>query len=140
MKRRSFLGLILAVLGSTAIGSFAYPLIRFLAPPEAKIKAERLTLKKDNIKSGEAKDIVFGNTPAIVINRPGKGYIALSKVCTHLGCLVKYDKDKKQLICPCHAGVYNLEGQVVSGPPPKPLPELTLKVVGGIIVIEGKLG
>lgn len=135
MKRRSFLSLLLAILGSTALVTFVYPLVRFLAPPEAKTPADKLTIKKDDILPGEAKQILFGNTPAIVINIYGKGYIALSKVCTHLGCLVEYNKEKGQLVCPCHAGVYNLEGHVVSGPPPKPLPTLPLKVEGEHIII-----
>ena len=135
MKRRSFLSLLLAILGSTALATLVYPLVRFLAPPEAKTQAGKLTIKKDDILLGEAKQILFGNTPAIVINVYGKGYIALSKVCTHLGCLVEYDKEKKQLVCPCHAGVFNLEGHVVSGPPPKPLLTLPLKVEGEHIII-----
>ncbi|MEK6528403.1 MAG: ubiquinol-cytochrome c reductase iron-sulfur subunit [Nitrospirota bacterium] len=135
MKRRSFLSLSLAILGSTALATLVYPLVRFLAPPEAKTLADKLSIKKDDILPGEAKKIQFGNTPAIVINIYGKGYIALSQVCTHLGCLVEYDKEKKQLVCPCHAGVFNLEGHVVSGPPPKPLPTLPLKVEGEHIII-----
>ncbi len=136
MNRRGFLGLILAILGSTAAGAMGYPLLRFLAPPRTKVSAAKLIFKKDEILTGEAKEIIFGNIPAIVINRPGKGYIALSKVCTHLGCLVKYDKENKKLVCPCHAGVYDLEGHVVSGPPPKPLPVLDLRVEGENIIIE----
>lgn len=135
MKRRSFLSLSLAIFGSTALGALVYPLVRFLAPPEAKTLADKLTIKKDDILPGEAKQILFGNKPAIVINIYGKGYTALSQVCTHLGCLVEYDKEKKQLVCPCHAGVFNLEGHVVSGPPPKPLPTLPLKVEGEHIII-----
>ncbi len=135
MKRRSFLHLILWILGSTALGSFAYPLVRFLAPPEKKTRAGKVIIKKDEIQTGEAKEILFGNTPAIIINRYGRGYIALSKVCTHLGCLVEYDKEKKKLICPCHAGLYSLEGHVESGPPPKPLSILPLKVEGENIII-----
>lgn len=135
MKRRSFLSLLLAILGSTALGSFVYPAARFLAPPEKKTKAEKIIIKKDGIRAGEAKEILFGNTPAIIINRYGKGYIALSKVCTHLGCLVEYNQEKKKLICPCHAGVFSLEGHVESGPPPKPLSILPLKVEGEDIII-----
>lgn len=135
MKRRSFLSLSLAIFGSTALATLVYPLVRFLAPPEAKTLADKLTIKKDDILPGEAKQILFGNKPAIVINIYGKGYTALSQVCTHLGCLVEYDKEKKQLVCPCHAGVFNLEGHVVSGPPPKPLPTLPLKVEGEHIII-----
>ncbi len=135
MKKRRFLKLLLSILGSTAFISFAYPLLRFLAPPKGEARIKKLVLQKRELPVGEAKNIVFNNTPAIIINRPGKGFIALSRVCTHLGCLVEYDREKNRLLCPCHAGIYNLEGNVASGPPPKPLPELPLKVEGENIAI-----
>ena len=133
MERRSFLGLIGSALGLTAFGSFAYPLIRYLAPPKAELKAGRQSFSKADI--GDAKEIVYRQTPTIIINRPGKGYIAMSRVCTHLGCLLEYDREKKSLICPCHAGVFDLEGRVVSGPPPEPLLTFPLRVEGEEITI-----
>jgi len=133
MERRSVLGLIGSALGLTAFGSFAYPLIRYLAPPRASVRTGRLTLSKTDI--GDAKEIVYQQTPTIVINRPGKGYVAISRVCTHLGCLLEYDRENKSLICPCHAGVFDLEGRVVSGPPPKPLLRFPLSVEGEEITI-----
>lgn len=133
MERRRFLGLLISIFGTGAFVSFAYPLIRYLAPRAASVRRERLTVSKAEI--GDAKEVVYGETPTIIINRPGKGYIALSRVCTHLGCLLEYDRTKKSLICPCHAGVFNLEGRVVSGPPPKPLVTFPLKVEGEDITI-----
>jgi cytochrome b6-f complex iron-sulfur subunit len=133
MERRSFLGFIGSALGLTAFGSMAYPLIRYLAPPKAKHKGGTYTFTKADI--GDSKEIVYQQTPAIIINRPGKGYIALSRVCTHLGCLVEYDRGSRRLVCPCHAGTFDLEGRVLSGPPPSPLPTIPLSVEGEEITI-----
>jgi cytochrome b6-f complex iron-sulfur subunit len=133
MERRSFLGFIGSALGLTAFGSMAYPLIRYLAPPKTKRKGGTFTFTKADI--GDAKEIVYQQTPAIIINRPGKGYIALSRVCTHLGCLVEYDRGSRRLVCPCHAGTFDLEGRVLSGPPPSPLPTIPLSVEGEEITI-----
>lgn len=135
MKRRRFLQATLASLGTVALASFVYPLLRFLAPPSTGERAGKLTLQKADIPSGGSKDIVFNNTPAVIINRPGKGLVVFSKVCTHLGCLVEYDRANNRLLCPCHAGVYDLEGNVVSGPPPRPLPRFSVKIEGENIVI-----
>jgi cytochrome b6-f complex iron-sulfur subunit len=134
-NRRAFLQKTLAFLGLTTLASFLYPLFKYFSPPVEEIGAKQLVLAKREILLGEAKEIVFNNTPGVVINRPDKGYIALSRVCTHLGCLVDYQKDKKRLLCPCHAGVYDLAGNVVSGPPPRPLPKFPLKVEGDSIII-----
>ena len=82
-----------------------------------------------------AKDLLVMGTPAIIIHTKDKGFIALSRVCTHLGCLVNYDKARQIFICPCHGGTFDLEGNVISGPPPRPLPRYAVKVADGDIVI-----
>lgn len=135
MKRRSFLQLSLALLGTSTLASLIYPLYRYLVPHRSEELAKTLLIAKRDIPLGEAREIVLNNIPAVVLNRPGKGLIAVSRVCTHLGCLVQYDKENKRLLCPCHAGVYSLEGDVLSGPPPKPLRKLPLRVDGETIVI-----
>jgi len=135
VNRRKFLKSLLVFLGSTALVSFLYPLLRFLEPPGSDSQGGKTTVKKAEIPVGDSKDIIVNNTPAIIINVPDKGFIALSKVCTHLGCLVEYDKPGKRLLCPCHAGVYSLAGNVLSGPPPKPLQKYPVKVEGEDIVI-----
>jgi cytochrome b6-f complex iron-sulfur subunit len=135
LHRRGFLRFLLSVFSLTALGSFLYPISRFIAPPLASKFTSKLSIEKDLIPVGGAKEIVLGNAPAIIINVPDKGYVAVSRVCTHLGCLVQYDKKEKRLLCPCHAGVFDLEGKVLSGPPPKPLETIPLKVEGGILLI-----
>lgn len=136
MKRRSFLKTILAFLGSITFFSFAYSLVKYLASlPTARANDKKVLISKSDIPSGEAKNISFGNIPAVVINRPEKGFIAFSRVCTHLGCLVDYNRNKQVFLCPCHAGVFDLEGNVVSGPPPKMLHIIPLRIEGGNIVI-----
>lgn len=135
MKRRRFLGILLAVLGSTALGSFAYPLLRFVAAPARDAKPKSISIKKSDINLGEARDFVLNNKPVIIINRYEKGYVAFSKVCTHLGCLIEYDRGQRRLVCPCHAGTFDLEGNVLSGPPPKPLSVVPLRVEGEFIIL-----
>ena len=134
-NRREFLQKTLAFLGLTALASFLYPFFKYFSPPAQESGSGQLVLSKKEIPVGDAKDIVFNNTPGVLINRPDKGYVALSRVCTHLGCLVDYQKDKKRLLCPCHAGIYDLSGSVISGPPPKPLQQFPLKVEGDSIII-----
>jgi menaquinol-cytochrome c reductase iron-sulfur subunit len=64
----------------------------------------------------------------VFIDREGDGYRALSATCTHLGCRVDYDAARQQYICPCHGGVYARDGRVVSGPPPRPLERVAVRV------------
>jgi hypothetical protein len=53
MKKREFLGFLLIIFGLTAAGSFAYPLVGFLAPPSGKARLKQITLKKSEIPAGE---------------------------------------------------------------------------------------
>lgn len=53
---------------------------------------------------------------------------ALSATCTHLGCQVRWDGAAKRFQCPCHGGTYDPAGQVVAGPPPRPLDTLETRV------------
>jgi len=135
MQRRGFLKLLASILGLSALGAFVYPLFRFLLPVEAALAAKTLSIPKGEVPVNTTKDLMFGATPIIVLNLPDKGYLAFSKVCTHLGCLVKFDKERQEFICPCHAGTFNLEGDVVSGPPPAPLRKCTGRMKGDNLVI-----
>jgi ubiquinol-cytochrome c reductase iron-sulfur subunit len=57
------------------------------------------------------------------------GYVAYSKLCTHLGCPVGlYEQELELLVCPCHQSMFNVANgaEPVFGPPPRPLPQLAL--------------
>lgn len=53
---------------------------------------------------------------------------ALSTVCTHLGCRVRWDPGSRRFRCPCHGGAYSVQGAVVAGPPPRPLAALEARI------------
>jgi cytochrome b6-f complex iron-sulfur subunit len=134
-NRRQFLQKILALLGLATFASFLYPFFKYFSPPAGEAGTKTLVLSKADIPPGGSKEVVFNNTPCVVINRPDRGFIVLSRVCTHLGCLVDYQKEKNILLCPCHGGIYDPSGSVVSGPPPKPLQQFPLRVQGDSIII-----
>lgn len=83
---------------------------------------------------------------AYVIGTSG-GVYAVSAVCTHLGCITRYKSDEKVIACPCHGSRFDLEGNVVHGPAPRPLPWLdvtedaqgNLVVDTGIVIPRGKV-
>jgi menaquinol-cytochrome c reductase iron-sulfur subunit len=58
--------------------------------------------------------------------------------CTHLGCAYSWQtagSHQEQFACPCHDGVFALDGTVVDGPPPRPLDTLPVQVDDGVVVI-----
>ncbi|MBS1717639.1 MAG: Rieske (2Fe-2S) protein [Armatimonadetes bacterium] len=74
-----------------------------------------------------------------VLIQPKAGeYVAYSRRCTHLSCPVEYQPEHERLYCPCHNGAFSLtDGQVLQGPPPRPLPKVLLEVRGAEIYALG---
>ena len=64
------------------------------------------------------------------------GFIAYSKTCTHLGCSYKWEDSADQFQCPCHGSLFNLEGEVVGGPAPRPLDLFAVEVVDGNVMVD----
>jgi menaquinol-cytochrome c reductase iron-sulfur subunit len=62
--------------------------------------------------------------------------VALSNICTHLGCPVAWTADAKTFNCPCHGSVFKADGTVEHGPAPKPLPAFATKEENGDLFIQ----
>jgi cytochrome b6-f complex iron-sulfur subunit len=115
------------------IAAVVYPVIRFVSPPDV---AEAAT---DQVEAGRIDDpefrdkgfkiIRFGVAPVIVIRVADDDVRAFSATCTHLACIVEYQKDQSRIWCNCHNGEYDLHGKNVGGPPPKPLTPYTVHLV-----------
>jgi Rieske Fe-S protein len=73
--------------------------------------------------------------PKIVVTQPTAGsFKAFSAICTHMSCTVASIQNGT-ITCPCHGSQYSVkDGSVISGPAPKPLPEIAIKVEGGEVV------
>ena len=87
-------------------------------PTLFKLKTER--------RSGWIVDEEEISVYVLTVN--GRDYVAISNICTHLGCRVRWISDQEQFFCPCHNGIFDKEGKVVAGPPPRPLNRFEVKV------------
>ncbi len=67
--------------------------------------------------------------------RSGGRVRAFSTTCTHLGCQVFWQEDKKIFFCPCHDGVFDADGNPIAGPPPTPLAQYPVEVRGASIFV-----
>jgi cytochrome b6-f complex iron-sulfur subunit len=83
----------------------------------------------------QAKKVSVGGKPVLVV-RTDQGFVALSAVCTHLGCLVEFDSAGRKVRCPCHAAVFDLQGRVTGGPPPRPLPLYSVSEAQGKVYVS----
>ncbi len=140
MNRRRFINLFLGGSLLGAVASLLYPVIRYLIPPSRPETTARsvLAAKTGELAPNTAKIFKFGNSPAILVNGADGQLRAFTAVCTHLNCTVRYESDTGTLYCPCHNGRFDLAGNVISGPPPKPLEAYDVAVSGGDIYVSRK--
>jgi menaquinol-cytochrome c reductase iron-sulfur subunit len=77
------------------------------------------------------------NLGSVWLVKEGDGSIkAFSSICPHLGCIYNWDREKKDFLCPCHLSAFSLEGKVLSGPSPRPLDTLPLKIQRGQVLVK----
>ena len=95
-----------------------------LHAPEAKSPAE--------IRPGEGKTIRLRGERLAVYRDPQGSLHAVSSVCTHMGCLVKFNHVEKTWDCPCHGSRFGVDGAVLDGPATRALAKKTLEAPGSI--------
>jgi cytochrome b6-f complex iron-sulfur subunit len=94
-------------------------------------------------KMGKAKDLPFGVTinkeQRVWVVRNEKGIYAFWSRCTHLGCTPNWFGAESRFRCPCHGSNFNLEGDVIAGPAPKPLWRVAVNVTpdGDLVIDKG---
>ena len=71
-----------------------------------------------------------------VLRQTEKDVRVFSDICTHLACRVSWHPDQKHYISPCHDGHFDISGNNISGPPPRPLDEFVTKIEAGNLYIQ----
>lgn len=139
--RRGFVKVALGGVGLVYAAAVGYPIYRYLNSPVEKdqvlaaVKEVNLP-NADQLPKGTALMFKFGMRPALLIHHTDDSWVALTAVCTHMGCTVAYDPARGQITCHCHGGVYNAHtGENISGPPPRPLTRYNLKVAPGSVTV-----
>jgi cytochrome b6-f complex iron-sulfur subunit len=132
---------------SALFASILYPVLRFLSPPKAPeattTRVEAGSTNDPDLLQKGYKIVRFGAEPVLLVRVAEEDLRAFSATCTHLDCIVEYQREKKRIWCNCHNGEYNLNGQVVGGPPPRPLAEYKVHVLrsagepGTIVISRG---
>jgi cytochrome b6-f complex iron-sulfur subunit len=137
--RRSFFNrLFQTVMGLWGV-AFIAVVISYIKPPrEARGVDEKVSRvgPLNELEIGTARFIADERQPFWLIRNSSEELIALSATCTHLRCILQWEKDTGRLVCPCHAGAFDLNGNVVAGPPPRPLESLRVDTRGGIVYVN----
>lgn len=136
-QRRTLMRWLLGTGVGASVASFLYPAIRFMDPPDIaeaavnEVPAGRI----QDLKPNSGKIVKFGSRPVLLVRVDERELRAFSAVCTHLNCTVQFRDDTRQIWCACHNGTYDLNGKVVSGPPPAPLEEYAVRLRGDDVTV-----
>ena len=138
VNRRRFLDRLLGTGFVSTLAAMAYPVWRYLIPPVGGEPATQsvVAAQASQVKTNSGLVFRFGSRPGLLIRNPDGELRAFSAVCTHLECTVQYKVDTSQIWCACHNGMYDLSGNVVSGPPPRPLERLVVNQRGDDVVVS----
>lgn len=135
--RRTFLDYIIGFVISSWGLLTAYVSLAYLWPSKKAIgngSGKSVTIPLSDIPEGKSRKIRYEDKPAIVV-RTAEGVFALSAVCPHLGCLVNWREGDNMIECPCHDAKFDIRGNVIGGPSPKPLDSFKAEIKGELIKI-----
>ncbi|MFQ5824834.1 MAG: ubiquinol-cytochrome c reductase iron-sulfur subunit [bacterium] len=152
MPRRSFFkfaiglfnGLIALLLLVPGLGYLLTPIFRKSGATWVKLGAV------ENFFKSEPQKAIFKYTSETGYTRSEKtGFVwvvtsaeeshrvmVLSAVCTHTGCNVSWQSSEEKFVCPCHGGQYNINGEVIAGPPPRPLEKIPIRIKNEQVFVQ----
>jgi menaquinol-cytochrome c reductase iron-sulfur subunit len=150
MSRRQFMSAFIAAAGGLISAAVGLPAVAYIVGPAlqrvtgnwiklgaiAKVELGVPTLFKTNIERQAGWIVEEQEISAYVLTDDGQNYVAMSNVCTHLGCRTRWIADQQIFFCPCHNGVFDKEGEVVSGPPPRALDRYETKVEDAVLYVR----
>jgi cytochrome b6-f complex iron-sulfur subunit len=139
--RRDLLNLSLGTTGLLAGAAIFGPIAMYLAAPasERTARGDLLVAGADAIPVNGARTKIIEGREFLIVRRDATNFHALARACTHSEvCLVDWDPKRRQLVCPCHRGIFDLNGNVVAGPPPRPLERRDVVVRDGAVYVRRK--
>ena len=126
VTRRDYLRILVTVSGGLALGALAVAVGVF---PRRTGTTGGLKIA-DGIDPGDSVAFAYPGPDdrAIAMRLPDGLLVAFSSICTHLSCAVLFEPRQEELVCPCHDGRFSAaSGEVLAGPPPRPLPVIELE-------------
>jgi cytochrome b6-f complex iron-sulfur subunit len=131
--RRRFLFGAIGAIAAGIVAEVAGIVLAYVAPDRGGAGARVSCGRAEDYKPGEVR--LIPEVHLYVIRRD-EGFLALSQRCTHLGCLVPWDEERRAFHCPCHGGGFDEKGLVTAGPPPRPLDVVALEIDNGELIAD----
>jgi menaquinol-cytochrome c reductase iron-sulfur subunit len=136
---------VIGLINAGLAAAIAIPSLAFLADPLRHKHAAGPwipILDEGELADGETKYVTFEmlvedgymrtvRNASVYLHRKGRKIVAYDPTCPHLGCHVEFRSARNRYICPCHGGVFDSEGERISGPPPRGLTKVPIKTEQG---------
>jgi Rieske Fe-S protein len=151
MSRREFVTIVTATVGTAMGVAIGVPSISYLLTPATKEQFTDAWIPLgplENFPVGIPTLVSFVRTKengwektvnsygVYVVRSEGDEVTVLSNVCTHLSCRVNWEDTSQLFVCPCHDAAFDINGEIVHGPQPRPLDEYEYKIEEGNLYIH----
>ncbi len=151
MSRRDFLKIVGGFVGGLMGFILGLPLISYFVSPALKEQGGEAWIPAgplENYPIGKPTLFTFTRTKqygweksaqsygAYIIRHSDTEVTIFSNMCTHLACRVRWHDDLQQFVCPCHNAHFEKDGDVISGPAPRPLDRYEYKIEDGMLYIH----
>ncbi|MBK7641670.1 MAG: Rieske 2Fe-2S domain-containing protein [Planctomycetes bacterium] len=139
-RRRMLAGMAGGLGVLTAMGA-GIPVLGFLMPPKGVIPDRDLVrvAAQAEIKEHSGWRVTLLGQPVLLVRLENNRWFALSAICTHMNiCHLDWNEERRELVCPCHGGAFDVYGNVVQGPPAVPLESYGVELVGPDVFVRRK--
>ncbi len=138
INRRDFFGMAWKGLGIlVAIESVGMIMAYFFSGKNKNIAAPKQLLEAGTVDSfGPGSVSAFMGGRFYLARQQDGGFIALSLRCTHLGCSVSWEENKKRFICPCHSSAFDISGEVLNPPAARALDYYPVLIENGVVKVD----
>ena len=154
LSRRDFIKMTTVTVGAIIGAAIGLPTIDYLIDPALKSsnadawiplgKLETFEIGKPTLATFNRSTVngwekSVNNYGVFVLRKSNTETLVLSNKCTHLGCHVNWNAEEQEYICPCHDAQFGINGEVLGGPPPRPLDRFSgdqLKVEDGTLLLH----
>jgi cytochrome b6-f complex iron-sulfur subunit len=137
-SRRGFLGRLWLLLGGVALAEAAWIVVAFFKPRRRAREGESDAI----FVAGPVERFEPGTVTPFPAGRfylarlDDGGFLALNRECTHLGCTVPWIAAESRFVCPCHASAFDIRGDVLSPPAPRPLDLFPVRIENRIVKVD----
>lgn len=136
VSRRDFLKLAWGALGAVALAEIGVATFSFSLPrlDEGEFGSTFTCGPESDFPPGSVT--LFTQGRFYLVRLQDGGFLALYRVCTHLGCAVPWDPVQGQFVCPCHASAFDQTGAVLNPPAPRPLDLFPVSIADGTVTVD----